>query len=59
MKAWLCKRVSVYFLTLEFHFFTYIMATTRYIRWYDKEVCFVLDQHVLLDLYSASSTRTY
>ena len=33
-------------------FFSYIMARTNYIQWDD--VCFELDQHALLNIYSAS-----
>ena len=35
-------------------FVSYIVARTSYIQW-DDDVCFVLDQHVELDIYSASS----
>ena len=38
-------------------FFSYITARTSYIRWYDNNVHFVLDQHVKLDFDSASSLK--
>ena len=37
--------------------FSYIMARTRYFQCDDDEVPFVLDQHVELDFYSASSLK--
>ena len=46
------KSVSHWSLTPNEHLWSYIVARTSYIRWDD--VCFVLDQHALLDLYSAS-----
>ena len=33
------------------------MASTSYTHWNDDDVCFVLDQHAELDLYSASSLK--
>ena len=33
------------------------MPKTSYIRGYDDDVCFVLDQHAWLDLYGASSLK--
>jgi len=38
-------------------FFSYIMARTSYIWWYDNDVRFTLDEHAYLDLYSASSLK--
>jgi hypothetical protein len=39
--------------------FSYIMARTSYIQWFDDhdDVHFVLDQHAELDCYSASSLK--
>ena len=36
-------------------FFSHIMVRTSYIWWDDDDICFVLDQHVWWDFYSASS----
>jgi hypothetical protein len=33
------------------------MARTSYIEWNDDHVCFVLDQHAELDMYSARSPK--
>jgi hypothetical protein len=38
-------------------FFSYIMEKTSYFQWDHDEFRFVLDQHALLDLYSASSPK--
>ena len=50
-------RVSDYCLTpTQFFSYRYIMARTSF-WWDDDEVCFVLDQHAELDIYSASSLK--
>jgi hypothetical protein len=36
---------------------SYIMARTSYIQWNDDDVHFILDQHVELDFYFASSVN--
>jgi len=38
-------------------FFIYIMMRTSYIRWDDKDVHFVIEQHAQLDFCSASSLK--
>ena len=38
-------------------FLSYIMMRTRYARWEDNDVHFVLDQHAELDFYNASSLK--
>jgi midasin (ATPase involved in ribosome maturation) len=38
-------------------FFSYIFERTSYIQWDDNDVYFVLDQHVLLEIYSATSLK--
>jgi hypothetical protein len=37
--------------------FSHAMARTSCIGWDDDDVCFVLDQHAELDIYSASSLK--
>jgi hypothetical protein len=51
--------VSDYCFTPNETFFSYIMARTSYIRWDDDNICFVLDQHALLDIDSARSLKQW
>jgi hypothetical protein len=50
-------RVSDYCLTPNEQFFSYIMASTIYIRW-NVDLYFVIDHHALLDLSSFQFTET-
>ena len=47
----------LYFYTKWAIFQLHIMARKSYIQWDDNDVRFVLDQHALLDFYSASSLK--
>jgi hypothetical protein len=44
-------------LTPNYKFLGYIMIRTSYIRWNESDVLFVLDQHAMLDLFSASPLK--
>jgi hypothetical protein len=48
---------TVCYLTQNEQFFSYTMARTSYNQWHDDDVSFVLDQHILLDLFSANSLK--
>jgi len=46
----------LFFLSPNEQFVSYIMVKTSYIQW-DDYVCFVLDQHIWLAFYTASSVK--
>jgi len=57
MNNLLNSKIVIYNWVSDFQSTPYIISRTCYIRWYDNDIRFVLDQHAELDFYSASSLK--